>query len=92
MVFQFPSYYCFSQQGESGAGLKSLQQAFDLDPACVSCLVNSAAIFNSLGETMEAKKHYNLALHIKPHDPNVLNNYSVFLEQQGSYNRLYLIP
>lgn len=76
-------YNFFSQQGSSRAGLASLKQAYSLDPGCVSCLVNCAAIYTSLGQTDEAQTHYNMALQIKPHDPNVLNNYAVFLEQQG---------
>ena len=47
------------------------------------CLLNIAAILCHLEQQHKAHTYFQKAIQHNPHDTTALNNYAVFLEQQG---------
>ena len=62
---------------------EKIERALTQDPSNVSVQMTAALVYDRLGEDKKADEHYAAALRLKPDDPDMLNNYGVYLCRKG---------
>ncbi len=75
----------YMRQGNYGEALRKLKRALKQDPDSVRAHHYIAELYNRLGETELANKHFVKALKLSPRDASLRNNYGVFLCTQKRY-------
>jgi type IV pilus assembly protein PilF len=63
--------------------MQKVQKALDQDSDNANAYVAEALIYNADGEPDKARSAYKTAMRKAPDDPEILNNYAVFLCQHG---------
>ncbi len=94
----------YLNQGDLARAKEKLDKAVSQDPGNAEVHSVRAMLFERLGDTAKADAEFRTALHLAPHDPNVVNNYAVYLCQHGrtdegvrrfeeaAHNALYRTP
>jgi len=72
----------YMEQGNDELAMEKLQHALKLDPDSADANHYIALLYVKLGDNKEAEQHYHRALSARPNDPNLLNNYGLFLCRQ----------
>lgn len=76
----------YMQQGNYEVALEKLKRALEQDANLPSAHHYIAALYNSVRNYELADQHYRRAMRLDPNDPALLNNYGVFLCEQGQYS------
>ncbi len=94
----------YLNQGDLSRAKEKLDKAVSQDPNNAEVHSVRAMLFERMGESARADAEFRTALHLAPHDPNVVNNYAVYLCQHGrtdegvrrfdeaAHNALYRTP
>jgi type IV pilus assembly protein PilF len=69
----------YMQEGELDVALKELEQSLDLNPRSAPAHATMALLQLRLGKPEIAEQHYRKALSLAPSDPEIHNNYGVYL-------------
>jgi type IV pilus assembly protein PilF len=72
----------YLKQGNRDAAMQKIQKAITQDPDNARAYTAEALIYNADDEPDKAKDAYKIALRKAPDDPEIQNNYAVFLCQQ----------
>lgn len=72
----------YMEQGSDELAMEKLERALKLDPNSADANHYMALLDVKLGKNKEAEEHYRRALSGRPNDPNMLNNYGLFLCRQ----------
>lgn len=75
----------YMQQGNFELALDKLQRAVKQDPNMVGAQSAIAMLYSRMGDPDLAETHYRRALQLSPADPDLQNNYGVFLCGRGRY-------
>lgn len=73
----------YLRQGELERARDKLERAVEQDGSQPLAHTSLAFAYQSLGQIERADKHYRRAVSLSPRDPDILNNYGVFLCAQG---------
>jgi type IV pilus assembly protein PilF len=73
----------YLQQGRRDLAMQKLQLALQQDPDNANAYSALGLLYNSSGDLQRADENYREALDKAPSDPQIQNNYAVFLCQQG---------
>ena len=94
----------YMNQGDLNLAKTKLDRALDEDPANPNVHSARAMLFERLNQPAKADEEFRSALKLAPHDPDVVNNYAVYLCQNGrtdegvkrfleaAHNALYRTP
>jgi type IV pilus assembly protein PilF len=94
----------YMNQGDLARAKDKLDRALTQDPENADVHSARAMLFTRMRDTSQADGEYRSALRLAPHDPNVVNNYAVYLCQTGrtdegvkrfleaAHNALYTTP
>lgn len=69
----------YMQQGNYELALDKLERALRQDPDMAAAHGTIAILYNRMGDQELAEKHYRRAIQLSPGDPELQNNYGVFL-------------
>ncbi|MGH8396819.1 MAG: type IV pilus biogenesis/stability protein PilW [Gammaproteobacteria bacterium] len=73
----------YLQQGRRDVAMQKLQLAIQQDPNNANAYSALGLLYNGSGDLDRADENYRKALQKAPDDPQIQNNYAVFLCQQG---------
>jgi type IV pilus assembly protein PilF len=73
----------YMNQGELGLAKDKLDRALKQYPNNADVHSARAMLFNRMGDSSKADAEFRTALLLAPNDPNVVNNYAVYLCQRG---------
>lgn len=73
----------YLKSGNRNAAMEKVQKAIDEDPDNANAYTAEALIYNANGDLTNAKSAYKTALRKSPDDPEIENDYAVFLCQHG---------
>ena len=73
----------YMQQGNRDVAMQKIQKAIQQDPDNANAYVAEALLYNAIGDTDRADDAYHVAMRKASNDPQILNNYAVFLCQHG---------
>lgn len=73
----------YLQQGNRDAAMQMVQKAIQEDPDNAGAYAVEALVFNANEDTDKARDAYRTALRKAPDDPEIQNDYAVFLCQRG---------
>jgi type IV pilus assembly protein PilF len=76
----------YLRKGDLAVAREKIERALTQDPTNVSVQMTAALVYDRLGEDKKADEHYAAALRLKPDDPDMLNNYGVYLCRKGKPN------
>lgn len=76
----------YMRQGNYELALEKLQRAVQQSPELPEAHSAIALVYGRLGEALDADRHYRRALQLSPADPDIQNNYGVFLCGQKRYD------
>ncbi len=76
----------YLRKGDLAVAREKIERALSQDPSNVSVQMTAALVYDRLGEDKKADEHYAAALRLKPNDPDMLNNYGVYLCRKGKPN------
>jgi len=76
----------YMREGMYEASLEKLEKAISQDPSYQAAHTSIAVLYERLGETKLAEKHYRKAYKLDPRDALTLNNYGQFLCHHGRYD------
>lgn len=94
----------YLQTGNRDIAMQKIQKAIQQDPDNADAYMGEALIYNASGDAQRADDAYHMALKKGPNDPQIQNNYAVFLCQhdkaaesekyfvQAATNPLYNTP
>jgi type IV pilus assembly protein PilF len=94
----------YMKQGDLSLAKAKLDRALDQDPGNASVHSARAMLFERMNQLPKADEEFRTALKLAPHDPEVINNYAVYLCQNGrtaegvkrfleaAHNALYSTP
>lgn len=74
--------FAYFQEGEMELAMQYLQKALAQEPDSPIAHSAIAVVYERLGETQQAEKHYKRAIDLNPKDSKIRNNYGQFLCQQ----------
>lgn len=75
--------YVYLSQGQRSTAMQKVQKAIQLDPDNGDAYTAEGAIYDAIGDFDQAGDAYRTAMRKEPDDPNVQNNYAVFLCKHG---------
>jgi type IV pilus assembly protein PilF len=75
----------YMNQGDLERAKDKLDRALSQDPNNADVRSARATLFARLGEKDKADAEFRAALHLAPQDPRMVNNYAVYLCQNGRY-------
>ena len=75
----------YLERGEMQIAMEKLQTAVRHDPEHVPAHVTLALIYEELGNSSQAERHFRQATRYAPDDGATLNSYAVFLCRQGDF-------
>ncbi len=73
----------YLRQGNLAAAREKVDRALSQDSRNASVQTAAGLIYDRLGDDKKAEGHFSTALRLKPDDPEVLNNYGVYLCRKG---------
>lgn len=73
----------YLKTGNRDAAMQKVQKAIDEDPDNANAYTAEALIYSANGDAANAKSAYRTAMHKAPDDPEIQNDYAVFLCQHG---------
>ena len=73
----------YLKAGNRDAAMQKVQKAIDQDPDNANAYTAEALIYNANGDLPNAKSAYRTAMRKAPDDPEIQNDYAVFLCQHG---------
>src|SRR5450631_4047444 len=73
----------YMHQGELSVAKDKLDRAVKQDPNYAPAHSARAMLYDRLGNTEVADNEFRTALRLSPHDPDMINNYAVYLCQNG---------
>jgi len=73
----------YMNQGDLARAKDKLDRALTQDPDNADVHSARAMLFTRMGDAKQADVEYRTALRLSPHDPNVQNNFAVYLCQTG---------
>lgn len=73
----------YMQEGALDVALRELDKSLELNPRSADAHAAMALLQLRLGKPQEAATHYRRALELAPSDPEIRNNYGVYLCGQG---------
>jgi type IV pilus assembly protein PilF len=73
----------YLKKGDRNEAMQKVQKAIDQDPDNANAYTAEALIYNADGETSKAQAAYKTAMNKAPDDPEIENDYAVFLCQLG---------
>ncbi|MGE5626429.1 MAG: type IV pilus biogenesis/stability protein PilW [Bacillota bacterium] len=73
----------YMQAGDRDTAMQKIQKAIQLDPDNANAYSAEALLYNTIGDADRADDAYHTALRKAPDDPQIENNYAVFLCQHG---------
>jgi type IV pilus assembly protein PilF len=76
----------YMQRGQDDIALSRLRNALNIDENYADAHNAIAVMYQKLGQTAMATKHYERALALEPLNSDILNNYGQYLCQQGRIN------
>ena len=94
----------YMNQGDLNLAKMKLDRALDQDPNNPAVHSARAMLFTRMNQPAKADEEFRTALRLAPHDPEVINNYAVYLCQSGrtdegvkrfleaAHNALYRTP
>ena len=94
----------YMNQGDLNLAKMKLDRALDQDPNNAAVHSARAMLFTRMNQPAKADEEFRTALKLAPHDPEVINNYAVYLCQNGrtddgvkrfleaAHNALYRTP
>ncbi len=77
----------YLEQGKLDVALEKLQKAIQYDPGYVDAHTVIAVLYDRIGDTEKAEKHYRRATELTPKAGAVNNNYGGFLCRHGRYEQ-----
>ena len=75
----------YLERGEMQIAMEKLNTALRHDPAHVPAIVTLAMIYEEVGNSSQAERHFRQALRHAPNDGATLNSYAVFRCRRGDY-------
>ncbi len=81
----------YAQQGHFSVALEKLERALDQDDSLPETHAAIAYVYQNLGESKKAERHFREALDLSPGDPALKNNFGVFLCSMGRYEEAELL-
>ena len=94
----------YMNQGDLARAKDKLDRALTQDSNSADVHSARAMLFERMGNNDKADSEFRTAMHLAPHDPNIVNNYAVYLCQSGrtdegvkhfleaAHNALYSTP
>jgi type IV pilus assembly protein PilF len=94
----------YMNRGDLNLAKTKLDRALDEDPGNANVHSARAMLFERMNQPAQADEEFRTALRLAPHDPDVINNYAVYLCQNGrtdegvkrfleaAHNALYRTP
>ena len=79
----------YMQKGQYRRALAKLDKAIKYNPDNAKAYHYKAELHRRMGQYDKAEKYYQQALDLDPSDANALNNYGVFLCDQGQFDKAY---
>jgi type IV pilus assembly protein PilF len=76
----------YMNQGELERAKDKLDRALEQDPGNADVHSARATLFARLNQKDKADEEFRAALRLAPHDPRMVNNYAVYLCQNGHYD------
>jgi type IV pilus assembly protein PilF len=76
----------YMNQGELERAKDKLDRAVEQDPGNADVHSARATLFARLNQKDKADEEFRAALRLAPHDPRMVNNYAVYLCQNGRYD------
>ena len=73
----------YMKAGNRNAAMEKVQKAISEDPDSANAYTAEALIYNADGEPDKARDAYKTAMRKAPDDPEIKNNYAIFLCQHG---------
>src|SRR5262245_5134392 len=73
----------YLKKGDLAVARDKIEKALSQDADNVSVQLTAALVYDRLGDDKKADEHYATALRLKPDDPELQNNYGVYLCRQG---------
>ncbi|HEY2807229.1 MAG TPA: type IV pilus biogenesis/stability protein PilW [Steroidobacteraceae bacterium] len=73
----------YLHQGELAVAKDKLDRAVKQDPSYAPAHSARAMLYDRLGNSEVADNEFRIALKLAPHDPDMINNYAVYLCQNG---------
>ena len=73
----------YLQTGNRDVAMQKIQKAIQQDPDNADAYMGEALIYNATGDVQRADDAYHLALRKGPNNPQIQNNYAVFLCQHN---------
>lgn len=75
--------YAYLRQGNLALAKEKLERAEKQDPSSASVHSALGLLYERLGEPKAADRHYETALRLAPRDPEIENNYAIYLCRNG---------
>jgi type IV pilus assembly protein PilF len=75
----------YLRQGRTDLALERLQRAVDQDRSYARAHASLAVVYQQLGESVDAERHFRTALRLTGRDPELQNTYGAFLCGEGRY-------
>ncbi|HZF25876.1 MAG TPA: type IV pilus biogenesis/stability protein PilW [Steroidobacteraceae bacterium] len=76
----------YLKKGDLAVAREKVDRALSQDPNNVSVQMTAGLVYDRLGDDKKADEHYAAALRLKPDDPEMQNNYGVYLCRKGKTN------
>ena len=73
----------YMQAGDRDTAMQKIQKAIQLDPDNANAYSAEALLYNAMGDAERANDAYHTAMRKASDDPQIQNNYAVFLCQHG---------
>ena len=73
----------YLKKGDLAVAREKVERALQQDSNNVSVQMTAALVYDRLGDDKKADEHYAAALRLKPDDPEMQNNYGVYLCRKG---------
>ena len=77
----------YMRQGNLKAGQEKINKALEQNPRTAETQMAAGLLYDRLGEDNKAQEHFEKALRYGPKNPDVLNNFAVFLCRKGDKAR-----
>jgi type IV pilus assembly protein PilF len=69
----------YLKQGDVSSAQEKIERALKQDPQNPAVHTAAALLYDRMGETSRADRHYAIVVRMKPKDAEALNNYAIFL-------------
>ena len=79
----------YMNQGQYKRAMEKLDKSLTFNPDNAQAHHYKAELYRRLNQQKEAEEQFQMALSLAPKDPNIKNNYGVFLCEQGQYDKAY---